>query len=87
MRKLVILTIILLGLSACNNIISSKSSSNDSTDSANYIGSDSAIKVQGIIYSTNFTYKGHDMVLFRWNSTDGTIVHSPECRKCFPKYE
>lgn len=34
-----------------------------------------------------FTYKGHDMVEFKntW-SYGSTIIHSPECRKCFPRY-
>lgn len=35
-----------------------------------------------------FTYQGHDMVEFkdiRYSNT--TIVHSPECRKCFPRYD
>ena len=29
-----------------------------------------------------FKYKGHDMVKF-----NSTVVHSPECKKCFPRYD
>lgn len=29
-----------------------------------------------------FKYKGHDMVKF-----NNMVIHSPECRKCFPKYD
>ena len=29
-----------------------------------------------------FTYRGHDMVKF-----NSTVVHSPECKKCFPRYD
>lgn len=35
-----------------------------------------------------FTYRGHDMVEFKDVSYGNTtIVHSPECRKCFPRYD
>lgn len=35
-----------------------------------------------------FTYRGHDMVEFKDVSCGNTtIVHSPECRKCFPRYD
>ena len=30
-----------------------------------------------------FKYKGHDMVIFN----NYNIMHSPECRKCFPRYD
>ena len=29
-----------------------------------------------------FKYKGHDMIKF-----NSTVVHSPECKKCFPRYD
>ena len=35
-----------------------------------------------LLNPTEFTYKGHDMVKFNSN-----VVHSPECRKCFPRYD
>lgn len=35
-----------------------------------------------------FTYKGHDMVEFYDVGDCGsTVIHSPECRKCFPRYD
>lgn len=30
-----------------------------------------------------FKYKGHDMVIFN----NYNVMHSPECRKCFPRYD
>lgn len=35
-----------------------------------------------------FNYKGHDMVEFDDIGDYGTtIIHSPECKKCFPRYD
>lgn len=42
----------------------------------------------GSIRYVEFTYKGHDMVEFDDVGDYGTtIIHSPECRKCFLRYD